>query len=245
MARMLVVAFAVIGLFASDAEAARRRGLLGRWSARRAARLDVATAAHVAPQAIWNTYYRALVRHDWDTAYRCLDRDSREHAVANAAFCVIWFSSDDATAGAAAHLARRHQLNVEAIVRDFDESLQSYTPIDQQPSQPTDDVEEMKAFSKVKARLLRHIPDHAAFYRDAMQALTTLLTDDSNAAPSPNSASLPPDPPRLSDFRFKGKYASASYPTDPVAIDGQEFSTAQSVEFTFERGGWRIRELDW
>ncbi|MEX2187638.1 MAG: hypothetical protein WD875_12620 [Pirellulales bacterium] len=235
MARKLVIALVVVCLFSSDAVAERRGGFHARWAARRAARAHTVELIYATPQAAWNARYRAGVRNDWETTYRCLDRDSREQCVANMAFGVLRFSNDDDDwAEVADHLARRHRLDFRAMAREFNETYKSPTPDPYKVTALFDD--RSPAFSKAKQRLLRHISDHDAFYRDAMHAIFPGYVAD-----EPNTAL---DVPELTNLRINGNHAKAAHRSISDVSNADDVP-GQTVEFTFENGGWKVRKLDW
>ncbi len=244
MAKKLVIAIVTICLCSTDADAARRGGLRSRWSARRTARAYSTEKSYSTPQAAWNAYYRAAIRHDWDTAFRCLDSESREVAVANAVVALLCFSSDDGSGGAIARLSRRHRLDLTAMGRELNEVYESRMGVKNGIIYNTfNEAEHNRAFADTKASLVRRIRDHAAFYRDAMEVIANTWIDDEAQEPDTRKPTSD-EAPQFTEVRIKGSLANASYPTGNVKVEGTEFPLAQTVEFTFEDGGWRIRELD-
>jgi hypothetical protein len=245
MARKLILAVVAMSLFADDAEATRRGGVRSRWLARRAARTANWAETYSTPQAAWNAYYSAMVRQDWNAAYSALDRQSRRHAVAGAAFSVLWFSSEDGRAGVAENLARRHGISIDGMIReirDFNAAQESRLSGPDKTAISFDD-RESQALIEMQRMLLRHIPDPAAFYRDAMTALLAIAEED--AAEATQKARMEGElPPKLTEVRYRGNRAQALYRTDTALVRGSETPGERIIDFSFEDGGWKVRELE-
>jgi hypothetical protein len=242
--RKLIFGLVVLSLLSIDAEGARRGGLGSRWLARRVARTSSSADTYSTPQAAWNAYYSAMVRQDWDAAYSALDRQSRRHAVAGAAFSVLWFSSEDGRAGVAENLARRHRISIEAMIReirDFNAAQESRLSGPDETAISFDD-RESQALIKMQSTLLRHIPDHAAFYRNAMTALLAIAEED--AAEATQQARTDGElPPKLTEVRYRGNRAQALYRTDAALVRGSDSPGERTIDFTFEDGGWKVHEV--
>lgn len=254
MTRKFAIALNILCLFSTDLDAARRGGLRARWSSRRTARISTPDVRYATPQAVWNAHYRALVRGDWGAIYRCLDHESRRQAVANLAFGIIFRVSRDDDVAKLERLVRRHRLNLEAMAIDFNRAYESRMPKHHEVFS-VNETPMIRDFAAVKGTLVRHIPHPAAFYRDAMREvmsdpkeLMTMSAPTGDGGPQPALHKPRPcahEPPILEELRLDGNHAEATYPNGSAVVEGDKFMLVDTVEFTYENDGWRMRELDW